>query len=153
MMGTAFALWSKTLTIQGTVDTGVVDVEVISVSSDDPPGAIDPGKDKDVGCTYVSLIDSQTINVTIVNAYPCYYVYVHFSVHNNGTIPVILQDIIVTAPPEITVNAWDSIGEQIDPCENADNSMYIHLEQDATQNATYTFTVQFHYVQWNEAGI
>jgi len=152
--GAGFAMWDKTLYIDGTVNTGEVNMEILSVSSDDPPGFIDPGKDKDVGCTTAQIDpnDNQRVIVTITNGYPCYEVRVHFTAHNNGTVPVKLQDIIVTSPPggELTVTGSDGIGEQIDPCVDRDNTIYIHVEQCAVELTQYTFTVEFYYVQWNE---
>lgn len=152
MLGVGYAHWEKSLYIEGTVNTGEVNMEIISAASDDPPGNIDPGKDKDVGCTRVQIdpSDNQRVIVTVENGYPCYEVYIHFTAHNNGTIPVRLQDIIVTAPPEITVEGWDGIGEQIHPCQRSDNTGHLHIEQIAGELATYTFTVEFVYVQWNE---
>ncbi len=50
--------------------------------------------DKDVGCTNVSLIDSDgdgdsdTMNITLINVYPWYYTHIAFKVHNDGTIPL-----------------------------------------------------------------
>ena len=152
-VGVGYAMWDKTLDITGTVSTGEVNMEITSVASDDPPGALlDPGKDKDVGTTtaYIDPTDNQRAIVTIENGYPCYEVSVHFTAHNSGTIPVKLQDIIVTAPPGITVEGWDSIGEQVEPCEKRDNTIWLHVEQSAAELATYTFTVEFYYVQWNE---
>jgi len=149
--GFAYAHWEKIVTINGTVETGTVHLEVLSVSSDDPPGAIDPGKDKDVGCTTATYDPVENkITVTITNAYPSYYVYVHFTVHNDGTIPVKLKAIEVDAPPELEVGAWNGIGEQIDPCEKKDNTIYVHVKQEAAPGSTYTFTVEFVYWNWNE---
>jgi hypothetical protein len=155
VLGVGYALWDKTLYIDGTVNTGEVNMEILSVASDDV--GIDPGKDKDVGSTTVIIdpLDNQRAIVTVTNGYPCYHNYIHFTVHNNGTVPVKLNAINITAPPEITVDAWDGIGEQIDPgppgpLTNKDNTIYIHVEQEAAELATYTFTVEFWYVQWNE---
>jgi len=148
-MGVGYAMWDKTLDINGTVNTGEVNLEIISASSDDI--GIDPGKDKDVGSTTVAIDPGlQSITVTVTNGYPCYEVYVHFTVHNNGSVPVKLQAVTANAPPEITVEGWNALGEQIDPCENRDNTIHLHVEQSAAENATYTFNVEFYYVQWNE---
>ena len=149
-VGVGYAMWDKPLYIDGPVNTGEVNMEIISIAPDDV--GIDPGYDKDVANTtaVIDPKDNQRAIVTITNGYPCYTVFVHFTAHNNGTIPVKLQDIIVTAPPEITVEGWNGIGEQIDPCVNADNTIKVHVEQSADELATYTFTVEFYYVQWNE---
>lgn len=152
-VGVGYAMWDKTLYIDGTVNTGEVNLEIMSASSDDPPGATDVNKDKDVGCTEVAVgADKQSITVTVTNGYPCYEVYVHFTVHNNGTVPVKLQDIIITNPnpSAITVSGWNAIGEQIDPDVRRDNTIWLHVEQEADELTQYTFTVEFYYVQWNE---
>jgi len=148
-MGIGYAMWDKTLDIEGTVNTGNVNMENLSAASDDI--GTDPGKDKDVGSTTV-VIDpgAQSITITVTNGYPCYHNYVHFTAHTNGTIPVKLHAINVTAPPEITVTGSNGIGEQLEPCVNRDNTIYFHVDQSAQELAQYTFTVEFYYVQWNE---
>jgi hypothetical protein len=146
-VGISYAMWDKTLYINGTVDTGDLCMEILSVASDDT--GTDPGKDKDVASTTVTWTE-QTVTITITNAYPCYYTYVHITAHNCGTIPVKLQSINVLAPAELTVTGSDSIGEQLEPCDNRDNTIYIHVEQSAAELATYKFTVEYYYVQWNE---
>jgi len=152
VMGVGFALWDKTVYIEGTVNTGEVNMEVLSAASDDPSGSIDPGKDKDVGMTTAQINeDKQRVTVTVTNGYPCYEVYLHFSVQNVGTVPVRLQAInVINLNPCITVEAWDGLGEQLEPGDRRDNSMRIHVEQCADELATYTFTVEFYYVQYNE---
>jgi len=150
-IGIGYAMWDKTLHIYGNVGTGELDLEVVSVAPDDV--GIDPGKDKDVADTtaWIDPIDPQIIHVLITNGYPCYYVYVHFTIHNTGTIPVKLQAIIPSSvPPCLTVSAWDSIGEQCDPGGDRDYTMRVHVEQSAAELATYYFTVQVYFVQWNE---
>lgn len=150
-IGIGYAMWDKTVYIYGEVDTGELDLEVFSCADDDD--GIDPGKDKDVADTtcWVDLADPQIVHVLITNGYPCYYVYVHITVENTGTIPVKLQDIIhTTVPPEIIVEASNSIGEQVDPGDRRNYTVYIHIEQSATELTTYYFTVELWFVQWNE---
>ena len=171
MSGLAFAHWSEILWIEGSVATGELDVELINVSSSDPPGSNDEGVDKDVGCTTVDMIDNDgdgdfdTALITITNAYPCYEVYVHFTVHNNGTIPAHFKG-FGPQPPfaynpvtyrweaslfdgAITIHGWDGYGEQIHPCQNFDYTIWIHIEQAAEENTTYQFTIEVWFDQWN----
>jgi hypothetical protein len=151
LTGIAFAMWDKTIHLYGTVDTGEVNLISTSVADDDT--GIDPGKDKDVADTtgWVDAVDPQIVHILITNGYPCYYVYVHITVLNTGTVPVKLQDIIHTSvPSELTVEASDSIGEQLDPGDRRDYTVYIHIEQPAAELATYYFTVELWFVQWNE---
>jgi len=165
IVGFAYAHWSETLWLQGTVNTAEIKVKCMSASSDDPPGTIDVGKDKDVGTALVSIIDDTHINVTIVNGYPCYETYVHFTVKNVGTIPIHFRG-FGPQPPfaynltsghweatlfdgDITVHGWNGIDEQLHPGWTRDYTIWIHIEQSAEQGATYTFTVEVIFSQWN----
>jgi hypothetical protein len=154
--GFAYAHWEKIITISGTVDTGKLDLRIIDVSDSDDPTKPDPGKDKNVADTEI-IIDPQDPEraiVTITNAYPSYYVYIHVTIRNVGTIPAKLKEIKITAPECIEVGAWDHIGEQLEPYPTkqyqSDYSGYIHVKQCAEQGATYTFTIEFIFWNWNE---
>lgn len=151
LVGVSYAMWDKTLYIDGTVETGELDLVCVSVADDDVD--IDPGKDKDVADTtgWVDLGDPQIVHILIENGYPCYHVYVHVTVVNTGTIPVKLQAIKhIDVPLDLTVGASNSIGEQVDPGERRNYTVYIHIEQSAAELATYYFTVELWFVQWNE---
>jgi len=163
--GFAYAHWEKIITIDGTVTTGSLHLEVISASSDDPPETIDIGKDKDVGCTIVEIgQDKQSLIVTVTNAYPCYEAYVHFTVKNTGTIPAHFKG-FGPQPPfvqdgkvwkatffdgKITVWGWDSYNEQLHPGEPADYTIWIHVEQPAEQGQPYTFEAEVWFYNYNE---
>ena len=162
LTGFAYAHWEKIVTITGTVDTGELDLEIVSFSDTDngidgeavyPP---DPTKDKDVADTTIEVDpnDPKKVIVTITDAYPSYEVWIHFTIRNVGTIPVKLKEIRVTAPDCITVEAWNHIEEQLEPYPNepyqSDYSARIHVEQCAEPGATYTFTIEFEFWNWNE---
>lgn len=163
MSGLAYAHWTQTIYVDGSVSSGILEVKVTSASHDDY--GIDPGYDKDVGSTEVTFTDNR-ITVTIENAYPCYHVYVHFTVQNTGTIPVhfkgfgpsenfiydpILQEWHASLfGGALTVWAWDSENEQIHPGGHKDYTIWIHVEQIAEQDHTYEFTVEQYFDQWNE---
>jgi len=90
--GIAYAMWSETLKVNVTVNTGEVDVEWSSWECNDT--GIDPGYDKDVGKCSVSDEtqdeegDVIKLNITLDNAYPSYNVTILGEVDNIGTIPV-----------------------------------------------------------------
>jgi len=118
-IGTAYAHWEQTIYIDGTVETGDMEVIIVPGSPSDTDNGIDPNYDKDVADTII-VIDPNNPHraiLTITNAYPCYEVYWHMTLRNIGTIPVKLQSIVVDNPgdPCITVEAWDGIGRQLDP--------------------------------------
>jgi hypothetical protein len=154
--GFAYAHWEKIITINGTVDTGKLNLEIIDVSDSDDPTKPDPGKDKNVADTEIIIDpqDPQRAIVTITNAYPSYYVYIHVTIRNVGSIPAKLKEIKVNAPECIEVEGWDHIGEQLEPYPKqqyqSDYSGYIHVKQCAEQGATYTFTIEFIFWNWNE---
>jgi len=158
LVGFAYAHWSKTITINGSVDTGIVDLIILRAQDDD--NGIDPDYNKDVADTTVQIDpqDPEKLIVTITNAYPSYHVYIDLTVRNVGTIPVKLKEFITDAPNCITVQIWNGIGEQIDPYSwggtpdkyQKDYTMYVHVEQCAEKGATYTFTIELVYWNWNE---
>ena len=157
--GFAYAHWEKIVTVDGTVTTGKLNLKIISAAADDT--GIDPDYDKDVAKTVITIDpqDPQIAHITITNAYPSYHVYWHVTVRNVGTIPAKLYAIEIVNPNTcLTVQAWDGLGEQIDPYSwdrepryyQKDYSGYVHVEQCAEKGATYTFTVKFVFWNWNE---
>jgi hypothetical protein len=153
LTGFVYAHWSQTLYIEGGIATGNFSVGFA------PPLIISDNEiDKDVGTAEASLIDLDKdgvydkIEVTIGNAYPCYEAYVDVYIHNYGTIPAIIQDITVNAPPELTVeiNWFIYEGMQIDPGDEVMAEIYVHVLQEASQSTTYTFTGTINAIQWNE---
>lgn len=165
-MGMSYALWKGELFVSGTVDTGFIDMQILSVASDDEGEKIDVGKDKHVGWTVVEIIDNKHIKVTIYNGYPCYEVYIHYTVLNAGTIAVHFAG-LGPQPPfaydpvnylwaasfydgKITVEGWNGMLEQIHPGQRGDYTIWVHVEQPSEQNAQYSFIIEHVYTQWNE---
>jgi hypothetical protein len=99
-LGVSYAMWYEDLYISGTVNTGEVDwaFDCGTVTWGDPcdPATVDKQSDdlfanirttgKDVGCTDVVCVDTDadgdvdTLQVTIHNAYPGYYVHIGYYV-------------------------------------------------------------------------
>jgi len=208
LTGAGFAAWTDTVTINGTVTTGELCLEITACSLIDeipsPPYyegqpplcdyTCNPGftpdpvtglqfwhSDKNVGWGEQVLVDSDgdgykdTLNVTLWNTYPCYFNSLSFYVHNCGTVPVIIQKVIITvnsveyeydynyfyAALDLSNNGnddfeiyWgDHIGSQIEPCETPEISFWMHVLQDedpAFQNGSFSFSIQVVGIQWNE---
>ena len=155
VMGIAYAMWDKSLYIEGTVNTGDLDVIFANVRCNDE--GPDPGGDKEgknVGsCSWSLSEDSETMTVTIDNAYPCYYCIIEFDLVNVGTIPVKIQSVSLSNPhpDELTVSYEGLVvGTQIDPDGSVHACLYVHLEQPAEEGASYSFTITILVVQWNE---
>jgi hypothetical protein len=152
VIGSAMAMWSDNLKIKTVINTGNVDVEFGSISTNDPPGSNDPGYGIDVGTCYADKVEIENedngnptgnndldLNITIVNAYPSYNCTVTFEVRNTGTIPV--------RGPHVTTdgnfNSWNGtyvmcIGNfteiTINPGESAWFEISCHVLQAAGEN-------------------
>jgi len=179
LIGIAYAAWSETLLINGTINTGALDWVFTNVGHWDPPNTLDHNgeqtdqgiitwwADKDVGYTEAEIVDPHTINVTIHNAYPGYANDISAHIHVNGTIPLIFTKVIINGVEvtedgtvvELDLNGdglndtkiWigDSIGKQLHPCNSFEFSFIILVLQDAPQGAELSFTMTLVGVQYN----
>jgi hypothetical protein len=176
-LGVGYGLWSKTLTIKGTVNTGEIDARWVEVNCAEfypwPEGG-NPGEveGKDVGYTeaWIDPDNNQILHIIVTNAYPSYAVdcQVHFWI--DGTIPVILRgtkivaisdnltgcvltgnQVKILSCDQMTIEFWDGIGTQIDPPDGGANSLRLHVEQLADQDTEYRFDVGVCFAQWNES--
>jgi predicted ribosomally synthesized peptide with SipW-like signal peptide len=109
-MGAAYAAWSETLTINGTITAGNLDVDFVAASND-PGITLDPltgawsvlawtpatDSGKNVASTEVDqtgitdagdTVTSNTLGITVANAYPQYTSQVRVAITNAGSIPV-----------------------------------------------------------------
>jgi len=152
-VGGSYAMWSETLRINVTVNTGEVDVKWSGWSVSES----DHGKPW-VANTSVTVeandSEGDAIKLAIVmnNTYPCYWANVSLVVDNIGSIPVKLYSSNITGVNEsaLYVNLVKPVDTQIDPGENATYILQIHVLQNATENTTYKFNVTLIFAQWNE---
>jgi len=112
LLGIAYACWSETLYLNGSVQTGELDWELRPMFTClDTPGTRDWNgdcswemwqTDKDVGGpTTVVPSDSDedgdwdTLTVTLNNTYPWYFEQIGFHVRNDGTIPLHFENVTI----------------------------------------------------------
>jgi hypothetical protein len=121
-LGVAYAMWSDTLTLGGTISTDDVCVMFTDdFGSDDdlyqgypdpyevpPPSGYNdhtvtanhdyvyPADPKDVGYTLVTKEDDNTLVVELHNVYPCYAVKIDSHVRNCGSVPVVKGECTIT---------------------------------------------------------
>jgi len=171
-----YGLWSKTLLIEGTVETGRVHARWSGAICQEffdwpwPPEGTGEVEGKDVGSTEVAIDaqDSNLLHFLIENGYPSYAVDCQVEYVNDGTIPWMIRGTTIIPGPGLTnctltgaqtktlicdqlsVVFVDGIGSQIDPGDGAASSLRVHVEQQAAQNAEYTFEVKVCVGQWNE---
>lgn len=167
LIGASYALWSKTITLDGTVNTGFVEKKVTEVFCSDAETI------KNVGtCTSEIGVGGDSASFIIDDAYPGYIVDFTFKETNTGTIPVkimgvtmFLYDIdgntidsaVCTGLPcamntngQIIVSYMDNFGVQIDPGVTVANSINAEVLQGAVQASGYSVTVKETAGQWNE---
>ncbi|GAY25066.1 hypothetical protein ATG_02690 [Desulfurococcaceae archaeon AG1] len=170
IMGLAVSMWSDGLKIKAFIDPGDVDVRFDNFSTDDPPGTIDPGYDKNVATCTAELVEIEDeeepntnsggdndldLSVTIINGYPSYTCTVNFTIINSGTLPVRLIEwfILPVQPPgspnQTSILPLDIeligiyIGYPLDPGESVDSILKVHVNQSASENSTYIFQIKF----------
>lgn len=144
------ARWYETLTISGTVNTGTVD----AVLSADECWDTEPAE-KNVSSISCDLSeDGKTLNVKVVNAYPCVDYYCKFNVENTGSIPIKVWTMNIdrgTLPEGATLAiSGPEIPYQLEPQEAGYWTLHLHLDNTAEEGQTYTFSVSIDAGQWNE---
>ncbi len=100
-VGVAYGLWYETLTIDGTVNTGEVNVkfgtvqieEGVAVNWDNLKDPIPEPKEKaDAANCYAEILnqgtDKETLQVTTKGAYPSWHCFVTYEVVSTGNVPV-----------------------------------------------------------------
>jgi len=210
----ALAMWSETLKINVTVNTGEVDAEIVRAYTSDsvppPHGLLDVNGTPTAwpNCTdfnytgegWVAVIsgdiewteldkdvawaeawtedtdgdgDNDTAYVKIRNGYPGYMVWFSLEVDNVGTIPIFIDYYIVNGTtltkeeikennlvfldanddcePEILIQLYNLLGDQIDPGDGRQSSWRIVVLQPAEENSEYVISVKLVAVQWNES--
>jgi len=157
--GVSYALWSKTLYIYGTVDTGDVDAKFGDTwceASMDQEGQI-PVPEEKVTFTfecYPDEEDPQILHVVITDLYPSIWIHCYFKIWNTGTVPWIVQSAGLVPngvfPGDLTFTPVDLVGTQVEPGFFTVADLEIHLTNDALENSVYYFAVEILVVQWNE---
>jgi hypothetical protein len=144
-LGLAYGYWTDSLSINGSVGTGELDVEFWGAWEDGnyPAGGVCTGTIDSTGSVWT---------VTITNAYPGYGCDLGVYVHNSGTIPVKIQ------PPTLVSNSspWAPVLTsypantvlQNGPVSSADSIKSVMIRFDVPtsvsgddyENSTYTFS-------------
>lgn len=160
-LAVGYGLWSKTLSIDGTVTTGDFNADWDTASTNDAGTTLDPCTPglnpndcaylhKHVGSCEVSGVGTQNLVVTITNAYPSYECTVTAAVTNTGTIPFNVLVGGSSADPELDVVCTGTPG-QVDPTEELEGTCWLHVKQTAKERSDYTASATLCVAQWNES--
>lgn len=134
VMGIGYAGWMDTVSIEGTMRTGYIEV-VLSES--------------DYSQNVTASIAGHTIDITINAGCKGEYEY-QFNIHNRGTIPVKIQDIkIVCSGGLVAEVSGVGAGTQIEQNGVDPDAVHGTVTMTVPGAGTYTCKVTFYFVQWN----
>lgn len=144
-VGTVYALWSKTLYINGTVNTGTLDATWTKNGDcwDEP----DDGTISYIDCEISP--DGYTLTVTVTNAYPSHNYYCPIDLDNTGTIPLHISSIVTDTsglPAGTTVEIQPGsppiqVSTVLNPDLAAYGTLHVHITDAAAPDTTYKFTI------------
>lgn len=143
-MGAVLARSTETLWINGTADTGSLGVEftlrnqvwspegvTVSVryAGDDGDGE----RDRDIAI------------ITIDNAYPSAVSFIRLQIHNSGTTPLHIAEVIITVDGSPELDVWvreDPTSTILYPRDTTTITIGVHVTDDALEEASYDFIVE-----------
>lgn len=140
VLGLGYAWWTETLTINGTLTTGKLEVKFVD--------GVTKSCSSYIECT--ATVSDTSISVTVVNAYPCGWCNITFTINNTGTIPAKVKAINISPSPALSVSIDGlSVGTIILPNQTVSPVLKIHATEAADETTTYTFTVTIEFGQFN----
>ena len=144
-----YATWTESLDVSSTISTGNVDVAFGMAKSNDPPGTIDSGYDRDIATTEVEGAYTKELIVSLDNACPCYESEIEFTVRNTGSIPARIKSVDIDAPDEIDVEVTGlEVGEVIKTWKKG--YLHVHVSENALESKDYIFSVNITKTRWNK---
>lgn len=148
MIGSAMALWQDSLTIEQTAGTGTFTPEFVANSTGDSIIPYDP--DHNIQ-TMASDIDNSSASVNTINNVQMNNCYVgdqftkHFTIKNNGTVPITIDNCTISPTPsnpgDITVTF---VPVTLNPQEKASGILEVTIIDSMPD-----FAVTFPCHQWN----
>lgn len=160
LAGVSYALWSKTIAIEGTVNTGTFDAIFegpytwsATYLVKDVVTPVPTEKLTGITVTANNSADPETLVVTIDGLYPCITIQIDYKIKNNGDVPWVVNSVvpdISVFPGTVTVTPLDLKGTQVDAGISIPADLEVHINNTALQTTTYTFSVTIEVWQWNE---
>jgi len=140
VLGFSYAWWTETLTIEGSVATGKLEVKF-----DDSLTTI---CSEHMSCSTTVTDTAITVNVT--NGYPCGWCNVTFTINNTGTIPAKVTAINIPEVTGLSISIEGlAAGDIIDVDGSVSPILQIHVTEDAAEDSNYKFTVTINFGQFN----
>jgi hypothetical protein len=147
VLGVGYARWAENLYIDGTVTTGDIGAEW-SIDGD-------PWDDEAKEISYGTIeIIGDTLYIDIYEAYPCVTYHFPIDIHCTGSVPIHLGAIQIDSgnlPPNTRLEVIPpTMGVQLHYCDSWVGELIVHLDNDAVEDTTYSFTASLEYAQYNE---
>jgi len=143
VLGFTYAYWTETLYIEGSIETGKLDVAFTGTPTASCSDYMECTVDLENGD------DTSKMTVMVSNAYPSGWCNVTFEIHNCGTIPAKVKAINIPEVSGLTISIEDlSVGQEIGVSKTASATLKIHVG-DVVENSQYTFAVSIEFTQWN----
>jgi len=137
VMGVGYAVWMDAASIDGTVETGYIGVE-LSEGQGFPLGSV------------TASVAGHTIDIEIDAGGEGEYEYLDFEIHNTGTIPVKIQDIQIVCSQGLQAVVEDvEVGTQIEQNGVDPDMFYGTVTMTVLGAGNYTCEVTLSFVQWS----
>lgn len=158
-MGAGYAAWTETVTINNTVSTGELNVDVMAaptVTVYSALGVVDSTVANVTTATFDNtLVTGSTAQVTVENLYPGAVIDITVPLQNTGTIPVKLSNEVLAEQVQADVNfeVKNIVIPNTEIAANAtgDVTYTIEVLDGAAENApATTFTIAPEFVQFNQ---
>ena len=156
-VGVVDALRRDALIVEGHVDTGEMNIEFtqaftnddgaiddLAMDPDDGDGGVDPGYDKAVAeCLVAIEVQGDAVNLIISHGYPSYTCQFWVEMTNVGALALRRGPPVISSPDVLTVSEPEAKScAVLSPGEQEIESFRVHVEQQAAQNSSYSFTVE-----------
>jgi hypothetical protein len=88
--------------------------------------------------------NGHTINVYIINGYPCYEAYINYTIKNTGDYPIHFDNLTIINPnPEaLEIATTNHTCTYLQPCTTVKGSTTVHILQEAEENWQYQFQIK-----------
>lgn len=121
-------------------------VALLSTSTNDPPGRLDPGFDINVAECLAQLQDDKSALVEIRNGYPGYECSFTTTIYNRGDLPVCLESVELRASPALSITGTESLkGTLLKPHRQIVHTFTVHILQQAISDSAYHFRISERY--------
>lgn len=156
-VGIVYGHWTGTLDIEGTVQTGELDMEFLHCNVTEINDPLEIGETKVVCVDTDSDGDSDAMLVNMSNVTASYRAEIAFDVNNNGTLPLVINSIQIDVDQtSLGSDAFDiqldgiAPGDSINPGDSKSCVLRIHVLTE--EIGCYGFFIIIEAVNWNEGG-